>query len=196
MIGKDVQAGNKDPMRNSCSAAMPRRSRLVAAIKRKSEVMVRDAARASRIVRPARTRSSFGCSSSGKSATSSRNSVPLCASSTRPRRWLTRSRERAFLVAEHFAFEQARRDGRAVQLDERRLAAAAELMHGARDQFLASSGLALYQDRGIGGRGGLHLFQHVPQRGAAPDDFVEAVLAADFLFEINFFSLDLLRAAR
>ena len=65
-------------------------------------------------------------------------------------------------------------------------------MKGARDQFLAGAGFALNQDGGIGGRGGLDLLQHVAQRGAGADDFAEAVLAADFFFEVNLFALDAL----
>ena len=102
------------------------------------------------------------------------------------------SGEGAFFVAEHFAFEQTGGNGRAVEFHEGALAAPAELMKGAGDQFLAGAGFALDQDGGIGGRGGLDLLQHVAQRGAGADDFAKAVLAADFFFEVHLFALDAL----
>ena len=61
-----------------------------------------------------RTRSSFACSSSGRSPTSSRKSVPPSASSKRPTCCADRAGERALLVAEELALEQRRRDRGAV----------------------------------------------------------------------------------
>ena len=68
--------------------------------------------------------------------------------------------ERALLVAEHLAFQQAGGNGGAVQLDEGALPARAEVVDGARQQFLAGAGLAVDQHRGIGGRHRLHLLQN------------------------------------
>src|SRR5579864_752527 len=98
--------------------------------------------------------------------------------------------ERAFLVAEHFALKQSGGDGGAVQFDERPVATAAELMNGARHQLLAGAGFTLDQNRGIGRRGGPDLFEHLAQRGAVADDFVEPELAADFFLQVNLFFLD------
>ena len=65
--------------------------------------------------------------------------------------------ERALFVAEELAFEQPGGNGRAIQLDEGALAARAQAMDGARQQFFAGSGLALDEHGGIGGRDGLNL---------------------------------------
>ena len=92
--------------------------------------------------------------------------------------------ERALLVAEELAFEQAGGNGGAIQLDEGALAARAQAVDGARQQFLAGSRLALDQHGGIGGRDGLNLAQHVAQAGAFAHDVVEAVLEIDLFFEI------------
>ena len=53
--------------------------------------------------------------------------------------------ERAFLVAEQLAFEQLRRQRRAVHLDERLVLARRSLMDGARDELLADAALAADQ---------------------------------------------------
>ena len=90
-----------------------------------------------------------------------------------------------FLVAEHLAFQQAGGNGGAIQLDEGALAARAEVVDGARQQFLAGAGFAVDQHRGIGGRDGLHLLQNGLQRAALADDLLEAVVGADFVFEVD-----------
>ena len=101
------------------------------------------------------------------------------------------SGEGSFFVAEEFAFDQAGGDGGAVQFHEGRVGAAGEAMDGAGDQFFAGAGFTLNQDRGIGGCGGLNLLEDAAKGGAGADDFIEAVFAADFLFEINFFVFDM-----
>ena len=68
--------------------------------------------------------------------------------------------ERALLVAEHFAFQQAGGNGGAVELDEGGLPPRAQVVDGARQQFLAGAGFAVDQHRGIGGRHRLHLLQN------------------------------------
>ena len=52
------------------------------------------------------------------------------------------ARERALLVTEQLALEKPRRNGRAVQLDERVVMPATQLMDGAGDELLARSRLA------------------------------------------------------
>ena len=93
--------------------------------------------------------------------------------------------ERAALVAEHLAFQQAGGNGGAVQLDERALPARAQVVDGAREQFLAGAGFAVDQHGGIGGRHGLHLLQNGLQRAALADDLLEAVVGADLVFEVD-----------
>ena len=84
-----------------------------------------------------------------------------------------RAGERAPLVAEDLALEQGVGNRRAVEGDERRGSARAQLVNGLRHQFLAGAGFAQQQHRGRRRR---RLFQHVIEgahRGAVPDDAAE-----------------------
>ncbi len=63
--------------------------------------------------------------------------------------------EGAALVAEQLGFEQAGGDCGAIDFDEGAIAARAEIMDGARDEFLARAGFAANQHGGIGGSDGL-----------------------------------------
>ena len=90
-------------------------------------------------------------------------------------------------MAEKLALEQAGGNGGAIQLDEGVLAALAQAMNGAREQFFAGSGFALDEDGGIGGRNGLNLPQHIAQAGAFAHDVVETVFDIDLVFEILLF---------
>ena len=74
------------------------------------------------------TRSSFTWSSSGISVISSRNSVPPSACSKKPAPAPVGAGEAPALVAEQLALDQGRRDRAAVDRDERRGLAAAELV--------------------------------------------------------------------
>src|SRR5579862_6416421 len=107
-----------------------------------------------------------------------------------------RAREGAALVAEELALEEARRDGGAVELHERPLAASAELVNGARDQLLPRSGLAVDDDGGVGGRHGLDLVQDLLQRRRLPDDLLEVVVGADLVFEIDLLRRELVLQLR
>ena len=97
---------------------------------------------------------------------SSRNSVPPSRRLEPAYALRHRSRERASLVPEELAFEQLRRDGRAVHLHERPMPAFAVHVDGARDEFLARSGFASNQHRGAGGRHNPNLIQDGAQRRA------------------------------
>src|SRR5271166_4408768 len=90
-------------------------------------------------------------------------------------------------MAEKLGFEQAGGNGDTVDLDESAFAARAEVVNGARNDFLARAGFAQNQNRGAGGRGEFHLSKRAAQRGALADDFVEAEFGADFFLEIKFF---------
>jgi hypothetical protein len=59
--------------------------------------------------------------------------------------------EGAFFVAEQFAFEEVFRDGGAVDADVIVLAAQAQAVQGAGDQFLARAAFAEDEDGGVGG---------------------------------------------
>ena len=102
------------------------------------------------------------------SPTSSRNSVPWCANSNRPTFCADGAREGALLVAEQFALQQPRGDGRAVELDEGALAARAQVVKRTGDEFLAGAGFATNEHRGIGGGDRLDLLEDPAQGGAPP----------------------------
>ncbi len=75
-------------------------------------------------------------------------------------------------------------NGRAIQLDEGAIAARAQAMNGARQQFLAGAGLALDEHGRIGGRHGFNLLEHLAQARALAHDVFEAILEVDLFFEI------------
>ncbi len=93
--------------------------------------------------------------------------------------------EGALLVAEQLALQEAGGDGGAVELDERALAAGAQVVKGPGDELLARAGLAADQDGRAGGRDRLDLREHPAQGGALPDDLAEIVLGAGFLFQVG-----------
>src|SRR5215469_156968 len=92
--------------------------------------------------------------------------------------------KRTLLVAEELALQQARGDGRAIELDEGAIAARAQAVNGAREQFLSRAGFALNQDRGVCGRNGFYILQNLAQPGAPAHNVLESVLEVDFLFEV------------
>ena len=78
--------------------------------------------------------------------------------------------EGAAVVAEEFGFEQRLGDGGAVDLDERRVAAAAREVHGACEQLLAGARFAEQQHARRGLRDALQFSQRLQQRGRGADD--------------------------
>ena len=95
--------------------------------------------------------------------------------------------ERAALVAKEFTFEQPHGDGRAVEFDEGAFPAAAQVVQGAGDKFLARPRLPLNQHGGIRRRDDLDLLQDALEAVALPDDLFEVVIATNFVFEVEFF---------
>ena len=87
-----------------------------------------------------------------------------------------RARERPFLVAEEFAFQEAGWDGGAIECDQGVRAPRAAMMNRTRDQFLSSTGLSLHQHRRAGRSDGADLGKYVLKSRAAPDDVLEDVL--------------------
>ena len=83
-----------------------------------------------------------------------------------------------------FAFQQARRDRRAVQLDKGSLAPRVQPVNRARQQLLAGSRFTLDQHRCIGGRNRFNIPQHMPQACAFPHLVLETMLHVQFVFEI------------
>jgi hypothetical protein len=90
-------------------------------------------------------------------------------------------------MAEEFAFQQARRNGRTVQLHEGPAAPSAQIVNGAGQQLLAGPGLAEDEHRRVRRRHELDLLQHLLQRGAVSDDLFEVVLGPDLVFEVELF---------
>ena len=95
------------------------------------------------------------------------------------------ARESPPFMAEQLAFEQPRRNRRAVHLDEGPLATLTQVVDRASDELLACAGFPLNQRSGVGRRDGLHLLQDALQRCALPDDLLEVVLGADLVFEVE-----------
>src|SRR5690606_17338720 len=84
-----------------------------------------------------------------------------------------RPRERALHVPEELAFEQLVRDRRAVDLDQRTLAARAARVDHVRDELLADARLALNQHARARLRDGLEPREHLLQGRAFADDAAE-----------------------
>ena len=70
--------------------------------------------------------------------------------------------ERASLVTEQLALQQAGGNGCAVHFDERPLSAPAQVVDRACNEFFARAGLSLNQNSGIGRRDFVHFRQHAP----------------------------------
>src|SRR5262249_12673281 len=83
--------------------------------------------------------------------------------------------ERAALVTEELALEQARRDRRAVYLDERPITADARIIDGGGPQLLAGAGLAQDEPARRPRRNRLDLPEHATQRRALAHDVLEVV---------------------
>src|SRR6266436_3441369 len=96
-----------------------------------------------------------------------------------------RSGECAFLVSEQLAFQQACRNGRAVELHEGFRPPWTQIMNGAGDQFLSRPRLAINQDRGVRWRYSLHMFEDFAQRGTVSNDLSKIHFCADFIFQIQ-----------
>jgi len=84
--------------------------------------------------------------------------------------------ERALLVAEQLAFEQIQRNGRAIHFDEGASASRADVVNGARDQFLAGTRFPLDQYSRICGRHAFDLFEHRFECRAVANDLLESSL--------------------
>src|SRR5262245_2819612 len=93
--------------------------------------------------------------------------------------------KRPSLVSEEFTFEQADRNGCAVELDEGLGGAWAELMNGACDQLFARTGLSGDEHGRLGRRDGLYLVQHLAEGGAVAHNVRKVQLTADFPFQIQ-----------
>src|SRR3984957_9554565 len=96
-----------------------------------------------------------------------------------------RSGKCAFLVSEQLAFEQSRRNGRAVQLNEGLRSPWAQIMNGPSDEFLSRACLSVNQDRRVRWRYLFHMFEDSAQRGTISNDLGKIHFCADFIFQIQ-----------
>ncbi len=103
-----------------------------------------------------------------------------------------RSCECAFLMSEQLAFQQARRNCRAVELDEGLRATGAQIMNGSRNQFFSRARFPINENRRIRRCYGSHFFEDSAQRCASSDDLGKIHFRADFIFQIEFFLRELL----
>ena len=85
-----------------------------------------------------------------------------------------RAGERSLLMAEQLGLDQLRGHRRAVQRNERSVAARAALVQGARDQLLARAGFAQNADARFARGHALHLRHHAPHGLARKHDLVLA----------------------
>ncbi len=113
-----------------------------------------------------------------------------------------RAGEGALLVAEEFGFEQVLRQRRTVEPHVGAARTRRVVVDGVGDEFLAGTGFATDQHRGVPLRHHAHLVEDAPHFGRMADDVVETVAAAHgtfqavaFLGETFLFLLDLEREA-
>src|ERR1700722_17545113 len=90
-------------------------------------------------------------------------------------------------MSKKLTFEQSHWNRSAVELYERPVLSAAALMDRARDQFLSGAGLPEKQHRRIAGSHGFHQIQNMAECRTLPHDSFKVHLAADFVFQIQFF---------
>src|SRR5437762_3795006 len=99
--------------------------------------------------------------------------------------------ECATLMSEEFGFEKPGGDGGAIDLDESAISARTEVVNGAREEFLAGTGLAEKKNRRAGGSGKFNLPERALQRCAFADNLLEVKLAANFFFQVELLDREL-----
>ena len=98
-------------------------------------------------------------------------------------RCVTAPVKRTFLVPEKLAFQQRFRDGRAVDGDEKLVAAAAVMMDGARDEFLARAALARDHHRRLAVRHAADHLEDLLHRLGLADDAVLVLIDRELRLE-------------
>ena len=137
------------------------------------------------------TRRNFDCSSSGNVADFIQKQRSAVGQLEAAQLLGNRSRKGSLLVPEELAFQEAGRNGGAVQLHKRARPPAAQVMDRAGDQLFACAGLSLNQDGRVGWCDDLDLVEHLPERGALADDLFEVVFGANFILEVQLFLVQL-----
>jgi len=100
------------------------------------------------------------------------------------------SGERALFVPKQFALQQARGDCGTIKFHKGTVLTSAAVVNCARNELLARSGLAQQQNRGIA-RATVSTKSEYALVGAFPNDPLEAAVAANFLFQVEFFLCEL-----
>ena len=120
------------------------------------------------------------------SPTSSRNSVPSCASSKRPIFCVMAPVKAPFSWPNSSLSSSPVGIAAQLILTKVRSRRGLKLVKCAGDQLLARAGLAANEHRGVGGGDGFDLLQNAPQGAALADDLLEVVFGADLFFEVEF----------
>src|SRR5258707_9268799 len=95
--------------------------------------------------------------------------------------------ESPLFMPKQFAFEQARRNGSAVEFDKGAVLTPAVVVNSAGDQLLSRTRIAQQQHSRIAGCDRLHQFQNLLQGWAVSNDVLKIQFAANLLFEIQLF---------
>jgi hypothetical protein len=93
--------------------------------------------------------------------------------------------EGATLVPKEFAFQQAAWNSGTVELHHGSLAAAAQLMDGARDELFSGPGFTQQEDGRIAGCDGFDQIEDMAQGSALPNDALKERLAEDLLVQVD-----------
>src|SRR5262245_18145838 len=96
-----------------------------------------------------------------------------------------RASKGALFVAEQLAFQEPRRDGRAVELDESPVPPRTQIVKGAGDQLLAGARLPADEHGGARRCHSLDLLQHPAQSGALPNNLIEIVIPSNLLPKVE-----------
>src|SRR6476661_10583655 len=96
-----------------------------------------------------------------------------------------RAGKRTLFMAKQFAFQQAGRDGRTVELDEGPARARAQVVKSTCDKLLTCARFPTNKHGRTGGCDGLDLLEGSAQGRAPSNNFVEVVFAAGLLLQVR-----------
>src|SRR5262249_43471448 len=96
-----------------------------------------------------------------------------------------RASKGALFVAEQLAFQEPRRDGSAVELDESPVPPRTQIVKGASDQLLARARLPADEHGRARRCDSLDLLQHPAESGALPNNLIEIVIPSDLLPQVE-----------
>src|SRR4051794_39564863 len=96
-----------------------------------------------------------------------------------------RAGECALFMAKQFAFQQAGRNGRTVELDEGPARARAQVVKSTGDKLLTCARFTTNKHGRSGGGDGLHLLEDSAKGRAASNNFVEVVFTSGLLLQVR-----------